>query len=123
MKIKKNPQERAMILELSGKVMGGKDYEKFHSEIKDLIADGQKKFLLDFSGVGWINSTGIGILVSAYQSISNIKGQLKICAMNERSLSVFYVSQLHKVFATYDTREEAMAAFTNDDVQEKAEGK
>lgn len=111
MKIKQNAKGDVMVLELSGKVMGGPDYEKFHNEIKGLIAEGHKKYLIDFSSVGWINSTGIGILVSIRQSICNAEGALKLCSLNDRSLSVFYVSQLDKVFETHAGCEEALAAF------------
>jgi anti-sigma B factor antagonist len=110
-KIKKNWKDDVMVLELSGKVMGGPDYEKFHSEIKGLLQEGVRRFVLDFSGVGWINSTGVGILVGAYQSIRNAEGVLKICSPNERVLSVYYISQLDKVFDLYESCEEALASF------------
>jgi anti-sigma B factor antagonist len=110
-KIKQNSQDDVTILELSGKVMGGPDHEKFHGEVKALLEQGQRKFLLDLSGVGWVNSTGIGILVSAYHSITREQGQLKLCCMNDRVLSVYYVTQLDKIFETHESREEALAAF------------
>ena len=111
MKIKSKTIDDVMVLELGGKVMGGPDYERFHGEIKDLLGKGHRKFLLDFSRVGWINSTGIGILVGAFQSIANAEGKMKLCALNERALSVFYITQLDKIFETYDSCQEALDAY------------
>jgi anti-sigma B factor antagonist len=112
MKIKKNPQDDVMILELSGKIMGGPDFEKFKDEVTGIVDDGFKKVVLDMSGVPWINSTGLGILITGYHSIKAAEGTLKICAVKERVLSIFYISQLENIFDVYQTREEALASFT-----------
>ncbi len=69
MKIKQNPQGETMVLELSGKIMGGPDHEKFKAEVTDVLEKEFSKVVLDFSGVPWINSTGLGIIISGYHSI------------------------------------------------------
>ena len=112
MKIKKKPQDDVMVLELSGKIMGGPDFEKFKDEITTVVDGGFKKVILDLSGVPWINSTGLGILITGYHSIKAAEGVLKICAVKERVLSIFYISQLENIFDVYETREEAVASFT-----------
>jgi len=111
MKIKKNPQDDVMVLELSGKIMGGPDFEKFKDEVTTVVDGGFKKVILDLSGVPWINSTGLGILITGYHSIKAAEGVLKICAVKERVLSIFYISQLQNIFDVYETREEALASF------------
>jgi len=111
MKIKKNPQDDVMVLELSGKIMGGPDFEKFKDEVTTVVDGGFKKVVLDMSGVPWINSTGLGILITGYHSIKAAEGVLKICAVKERVLSIFYISQLENIFDVYETREEALASF------------
>jgi anti-sigma B factor antagonist len=99
-----------VVMTLSGKVMGGPDYEKFHGEIKGLIEQDHRKFLFDFSGVNWINSTGIGIIVAVYHSIKAAEGRMVICGANKRVRSIYYVSQLDKIFESFETRDEALAA-------------
>jgi len=94
MKIKQNPQDNVMVLELSGKIMGGPDFDKFKGEITDLVEGGYKNLILDMSGVPWINSTGLGILITGYHSIKAAEGTMKICNVKERVLSIFYISQL-----------------------------
>ncbi len=111
MKTSRSPQDKVMILEVSGKIMGGSDHDKFKAEIKALIEEGYKDVVLDFAGVPWINSTGLGILISGYHSLRAAEGTMKICAVKERVLSIFYISQLQNVFEVFPTREEALASY------------
>ena len=108
MKIKQSPAENAMILELSGKIMGGPDFDKFKGEITSLVEAGHRNVILDLSGVPWINSTGLGILITGYHSIKAAEGKMMICNVKERVLSIFYISQLENIFDVYETREEAI---------------
>ena len=111
MKLKQVPEGDVMVLEMSGKIMGGPGHDKFKAEIKGLIEQGVNKVVLDFTHVPWINSTGLGILISGYHSLRVAEGGLKICKVKERVLSIFYVSRLNEVFDVHPTREEAVAAF------------
>lgn len=110
MKFKRQLEDGYVGLILTGKVMGGPDFEKFHNEVKELVEQGHRNFLFDFAKVDWINSTGVGIIVSCYQSIRAAAGRLVICGANKRVRNVYYVSQLDKVFETYDECSEAVAA-------------
>jgi len=112
MKIKQNPQDNVMILELSGKIMGGPDFDKFKEEIAKLVEGGFKNVILDMSGVPWINSTGLGILITGYHSIKAAEGTMKICNVKERVLSIFYISQLENIFDVYETLDQALAAYS-----------
>ena len=105
MKIKQIPQDKCMVLELSGKIMGGPDFDKFKGEIHGLVDEGYKNVILDLSGVPWINSTGLGILITGYHSLKAADGTMKICNVKERVLSIFYISQLENIFDVYETRE------------------
>ncbi len=110
MKIKQSPQENCMVLELSGKIMGGPDFDKFKGEIHELVEGGYKNVILDMAGVPWINSTGLGILITGYHSIKAAEGSMKICNVKERVLSIFYISQLENIFDVFETRDEALAS-------------
>ena len=111
MNINQSPQGEVMILQLSGKIMGGPDYEKFHNEIKSLINDGYVDILLNMSRVTWINSTGLGILVSAFHTLKKNGGVMKICEVSARIDNILNVTQLKLVFDTYDSQAEALASF------------
>jgi len=111
MKIKQNPQGEVMVLELSGKIMGGPDFDKFKGEISDLVEKGFNHVVLDMSGVPWINSTGLGILITGYHTLKAAEGSMTICNVKERVLSIFYISQLENIFQVFETLDEAMASF------------
>jgi len=111
MNIKQKPQNEVMVLELSGKIMGGPDFDKFKGEVDDLTEKGFRKVVLDMSGVPWINSTGLGILITGYTTIKKAGGSMKVCNVKERVLSIFYIAQLQSIFQVYETLEEAMASF------------
>lgn len=111
MKVKRIPEGQVMVLEVSGKIMGGPDFDMFKAEVKDLIDGGFRKVVLDLGDVPWINSTGLGILITAHHSIKAAEGTLKICNVKERVLSIFYVSQLERVFEVHPDRETALASF------------
>ena len=111
MNIKQNLKGDVMVLNLSGKIMGGPDHEKFQSEIKSLISSGHVDILLDMHKVNWVNSTGLGILVSAYHTLKKNGGQLKICQVSDRIDNILNVTQLKLVFETFDKLEDALASF------------
>ena len=111
MKMKRIPNDDVMVLELSGKIMGGPSHDEFKSEIKGIIEAGFTKVVLDMGHVPWINSTGLGILISGYHSIKAADGVMKVCNVKERVLSIFYISQLEKIFDVYESREDALKSF------------
>lgn len=111
MKIKQSQQGEVMVLQLSGKIMGGPDHDYFQGEIKQLIADGQVDILLNMSKVSWVNSTGLGILVSAFHTLKKNSGRLKICEVNDRIDNILNVAQLKMVFETFEHCDEALASF------------
>jgi anti-sigma B factor antagonist len=111
MKIKQNPQGEVMVLELSGKIMGGPDHDKFKAEVATVLENDFRKVVLDFSGVPWINSTGLGIIISGFHSIKAAEGVMKVCSVKERVLSIFYISQLENIFEVFGTRDEAVTSF------------
>ena len=112
--IKQNQVGDVMVLSLSGKIMGGPDHENFQGEIKELIAGGQVDVLLNMSKVSWVNSTGLGILVSAFHTLKKNGGQLKICSVSDRIDNILNVTQLKLVFETFPTCDEALASFAQD---------
>ncbi len=114
MNISKQNMGEVMVLNLGGKIMGGPDYEKLQGEVKTLIKEGHVDILMNMSKVTWINSTGLGILVSAFHTLKKNDGRLKICAVSERIDNILNVTQLKLVFDTFDTQEAALASFAVD---------
>jgi anti-sigma B factor antagonist len=111
LKIQKHPEGDVMVVQLSGKIMGGPDHDKFHGEIKSMIAEGYVDILLNLAKVNWINSTGLGILVTAFHTVKKNDGRLKICEVSERIDNILNVTQLKLVFETFESCDEALASF------------
>jgi anti-sigma B factor antagonist len=110
-KIKRRDEGDVVVLEVSGKVMGGPDSEKFKTLIAGLIEEKVKKLLIVLSDVPWMNSSGVGILISAYTSMRNAGAGVKFLNINERVKSILMVTKLLTVFESYYSEEDAMASF------------
>jgi anti-sigma B factor antagonist len=110
-KIKRREEGDVVVLEVSGKVMGGPDSEKFRGVIAELIDGGTKKLLIDLSQVPWMNSSGVGILISAYTSMRNADATVKFLNINDRVKSILMVTKLLTVFESYYNEQDALASF------------
>ena len=64
MALKEKIEENIAVLTVSGKLMGGDETREVHEKVKSLIADGLKKVVIDLSKVKWLNSSGLGMLIS-----------------------------------------------------------
>jgi anti-sigma B factor antagonist len=111
MKVSRSDKNGVVVLSMSGKLMGGKDAETFHETIKRELGDGHRNILIDLSGVDWINSTGLGILISAAHTVKREDGVLKLCRISSRVESILMVTRLNMIFETYDDEAQALASF------------
>ena len=114
MKIKERSRDGVTILEVSGKIMGGPDSELFTSTLKSLIHEGNARVVVDLAKVTWVNSTGLGILISGYTTLKRSSGEMKLLNVSDRIESIFMVTKLHSVFETYKDEEEAVQCFATD---------
>ena len=114
MKIKERSRDGVTILEVSGKIMGGPDAELFTNTLKSLIHEGQPRVLVDLSKVTWVNSTGLGILISGYTTLKRSNGEMKLLNVSDRIESIFMVTKLHTVFEAYKSEDEAIESFATD---------
>ncbi len=99
-----------VIVKLKGDMMGEPDTADFRDKIQELLEKGMKKIILDLSGVKWMNSLGLGALISAFTSVKNNDGTMVITNVTKKVESLFMITQLIKVFKHYDTVDEAIAA-------------
>lgn len=111
MKIKKRQKGDVTVLDLSGKIMGGDDFDLFNNAIKELVHEGAIDIVLNLSKVKWINSTGLGLMVSAYTSLVKQGGRMKIAEVSERIDNILHVTQLELIFETFDKEDAAVASF------------
>ena len=111
MKIKERERDGVTILEISGKIMGGPDAELFNSTLKSLLHEGKSRVVVDLANVTWVNSTGLGILISGYTTPKRSNGEMKLVNVSDRIDSIFMVTKLYSVFDSYKSEEDAVASF------------
>ena len=99
------------VLSVSGKLMGGDETKEVHEKVKSLIGDDIKKVVIDLAKVKWLNSSGLGMLISCLTSLQNAEGSLKIAGATEKVNSLFMITKLITVFDTFETVDRAVATF------------
>ena len=99
------------ILDMSGKITIGEGSVALRTAIRRLLEESKKKILLNLAGVGYIDSSGIGELVSSYTAINNAQGQLKLLSLTQKLQDLLTITKLLTVFDTFDSEEEALASF------------
>jgi anti-sigma B factor antagonist len=111
MKYSESEKNGVMILHLKGDLLGGSDIAEFKEKLKLLLDAGKKHLLVDMSGVTYVNSSGIGMLISGMTTIVQAGGKFKICNIEKNIKNVFVITNLIKVFDTFNTIDEAIATF------------
>jgi anti-sigma B factor antagonist len=90
--------------------MGGPDATSLRENVRDLVKDDKKKIVIDLAGVDWMNSTGLGILISCLTTLRNAQGELKLSNVTDKIKSLLTITKLVTVFDTYDSTDEAVTA-------------
>ena len=111
MKIKERRRDGVAILDMSGKLMGGPDAEAFNEVLLTIMHEGVNNFIVNMEKVKWVNSTGLGILISGYTTVKKAGGELKLLKVTARIESIFIVSKLSTVFHSYEDEDEALRSF------------
>ena len=77
----------------------------------EFIEQDKKQFIVDLSAVDWMNSTGLGILISGYTTLRNNGGKLKLANVTEKIKTLLVITKLDPVFESYDSIAEAIKSF------------
>ena len=99
------------IVDLSGRITLGEGSVILRDTVKDLLGKGQKKILLNLGDVSYIDSSGIGELVSAFTSVRNQAGQLKLLHLTKKVHDLLQITKLYTVFEVFDDEATAIASF------------
>jgi len=109
MKMTESESAGVVILELSGKIMGGPD---LNDKLHELIEAGKTKIVANLKGVNWMNSSGLGILIGGLTTMRNSGGDLKLADITDRIQSLLMITKLLTVFETFDTIDQAIESFS-----------
>jgi anti-sigma B factor antagonist len=99
------------IVDFSGKITLGEGSAMLRKMVRDLIDNGQKKIIISLYDVDYIDSSGIGELVSAYTTVKNANGELKLLHLTKRVHDILQITRLFTVFDVQSDEDAAIHAF------------
>jgi anti-sigma B factor antagonist len=99
------------ILDLEGKVTIGEGSVALRSVVRNLIADGKTKVLLNMAAISYCDSSGIGELVSSFSAVQREGGSMKLLNLTQKLQDLLSITKLLTVFDDFDDEEKALASF------------
>jgi anti-sigma B factor antagonist len=112
MKFSNTVKDGILVFSLKGKIMGGPESAAFHEELRKTVAGGQRKVILDLGEVEWMNSSGLGLLISALTTVRNGGAEMKLARATDKITSLLIITKLNSVFESFPTIEGAVASFS-----------
>jgi anti-sigma B factor antagonist len=106
--LKQRRLDDVVILDASGKITIGEGTIILRDHIKKLLDSGDRKFLLNLSDVDYIDSSGLGELVSSFTTVRNQGGQLKLLNLTRRVRDLLQITKLLTVFESFESEPEAL---------------
>jgi anti-sigma B factor antagonist len=111
MKLSSYEKDGILVLEPKGKIMGGPDATILHDKLHEYIENGIKKVVINMEKVEWMNSTGLGILISGLTTLRNNQGELKLANVTGKIHSLLTITKLITAFEAFDSVEDALNSF------------
>ena len=99
------------ILDMDGKITIGEGSVALRTAIRRLLEEGKKKILLNLARVSYIDSSGIGELVSSYTAINKDGGELKLLNLTQKLQDLLTITKLLTVFDVYESETDSLASF------------
>jgi len=99
------------VVDAVGRITLGEGASTFRDSIRDLAASGHKKLLLNLAEVSYIDSSGIGELVSGFTTVANQGGTVKLLNLTKRVQDLLQITKLYTVFEVHDDEAKAVRSF------------
>ena len=112
MKVSNRQVDGITVVDMSGRITLGEGSVVLRDTIRDLVGKGQKKILLNLGDVTYIDSSGIGELVSAFTSVRREGGDLKLLKLTKKVHDLLQITKLYTVFDIKDDETAAIQSFT-----------
>jgi anti-sigma B factor antagonist len=98
------------IIDVKGQLIVG-NRQELKQKVLDEMETGSRRFLVDFAGTGYIDSSGLGVLVSLSKKIREQGGELRLANLNEDLRTLFELTKLDSLFHIATNRDDALASF------------
>jgi len=112
MKIKVVEKYEAVVIELSGSALGGSEANEFSETLRKLLAANKKNIIVDLGEVTFMNSSGLGMLISGLTTVKKENTSFKLARVTEKIESLLVITKLTTIFEYYDTVENAVKSFS-----------
>jgi anti-sigma B factor antagonist len=111
MKIETRTVGDVHVLDCSGKITLGEGTMAIRNTVREVLKNGGKKIVLNLGDVNYIDSSGIGELVSTFTTVTNQGGQLKLLNLTKKIQELLQITKLLTVFSVYQSEQDAIASF------------
>ena len=98
------------LVEVEGQLIVG-NRQELKQQVLDRLEGGDRKFVIDFANTGYIDSSGLGALVTIAKRVREAGGQIRLAGLNDDLRSLFELTKLDTLFAIYPGIEEALQGF------------
>ena len=113
MKSSVRQDQSVTVVDLSGKITIGEGSAEIRNTVRDLLQAGRKKILLNMEDVSYVDSSGIGELVSSFTTVTNQGGELKLLHLTKKLRELLAITKLLTVFDSYDNEANALASYSS----------
>ncbi|MBI2678710.1 MAG: STAS domain-containing protein [Candidatus Koribacter versatilis] len=105
--------EGITVLELEGRILVSGSSQQLHTAVREQLAQGARKLVLHLAGVSYVDSSGVGEIVSAYSAARESGGELRLAAVTPKVRDLMMMTNLNRVFDLNQSEAEAIASFKN----------
>jgi len=100
-----------VILSLQEERLDAHNSNELKTQLLNLFEEGKSKIIIDLATVRFIDSSGLGALVSGFKNASSREGSLKLCGLQTQVKSMFELTRLHRVFEIFPSADDALSSF------------
>jgi anti-sigma B factor antagonist len=111
MQIAERESGAVTILDLSGRITLGEDGNLLKDKLQSLLHQGKKNVLFNLAQVSYVDSAGLGAIVSAYTTVTREGGSLKLANVTKKLQDLLSITKLLTVFETFDSEDEAVRSY------------
>jgi len=111
MEISEKKVDTILIFCLKGEIMGGPDTETFQKRLYDAVNTGEGNVVVDMAQATWMNSSGLGMLISGLTTLRSSGGDLRLTNLSERLRRPLEITKLDSVFKIFDSVQDAVESF------------
>ncbi len=111
--IKHHTTDGIDVLVLRGQFIGGEETDNLRTALNQIAEQQANNLVVNLADVSYLNSTALGVLISAHATFIKRNGRIALCAIGKSIENIFVITKLTMVFEIFQTQDEALKAFTH----------